>query len=198
MAGRFWGTRSRGLFRFRCTNGRHCRLCSKPMVKARFSTRSPRLDMSGFWLCPRPVSALLPWRSSFRRIRHPWRPCCWAFRGIWSRYACVWWGWNRNYSFQGLLADMITPTFNKSLHEGTLCVPRFGTSVLGKLRCCERFGSGRAQIFCDANAKGRRTKRMQRDASAVSIVRGVRMGGSFVEHQQRAKGAPDAQLVRAA
>ena len=38
--------------------------------------------------------------------------------------------------------------------------------------------------------KSRRTKRMQRDATAVSIVCGGHRVGSFVEHQQLAEGAP--------
>ncbi len=38
--------------------------------------------------------------------------------------------------------------------------------------------------------KSRRTKRMQRDATAVSIVRSGRKVGSFAERQQLAEGAP--------
>jgi hypothetical protein len=38
--------------------------------------------------------------------------------------------------------------------------------------------------------KRRRTKRMQRDAAAVSIVRGGRSVSSFAERQQLAEGAP--------
>jgi hypothetical protein len=38
--------------------------------------------------------------------------------------------------------------------------------------------------------KSRRTKRMQRDATAVSIVRGGRRVDSFTERQQLAGGAP--------
>ncbi len=38
--------------------------------------------------------------------------------------------------------------------------------------------------------KSRRTKRMQRDATAVSIVRGRCEVGSFVNRQQLAEGAP--------
>ena len=38
--------------------------------------------------------------------------------------------------------------------------------------------------------KSRRTKRMQRDATAVSIVRGGREAGNFAERQQLAEGAP--------
>ena len=38
--------------------------------------------------------------------------------------------------------------------------------------------------------KGRRTKRMQRDATAVSVVRSGRRVDSFAERQQLVEGAP--------
>ena len=40
------------------------------------------------------------------------------------------------------------------------------------------------------NSDGRISKRMQRDAAAVSTVRGRRRFGSFADHQQLAEEAP--------
>jgi hypothetical protein len=44
--------------------------------------------------------------------------------------------------------------------------------------------------FTEHKTKSRRTKRMQRDAAAVSIVRGWRRVGSFAERQQLAEERP--------